>query len=306
MTLHAPLWEQNDSYPAALDRTLIDVLFATGGGVVLSTDLAVTQRGAGANMSVDVSAGKIVIPGTDISDQGKYLCWSDAVTNVVIATAPGTGLSRIDLVVAKVRDADAIGGSNNDWVIQAVTGTAATTGTQVAPAAPASSVTLAAVAVGPNVTSIVTGNLSDTRPTTRVSVRNNPQGTIYLSSGQTIGAAAQCSPMAVSSLRGGMTSPSNNLVVPVAGIYRVACQIQYISGGTSTAIGAMVYKNGSASGILSQQWASGGLVEISPGMSAEILLASGDILTLWGSSATNSSTAAVGLSTSLSASLVSV
>lgn len=160
MTLHTPTWLQAGSYSGDADRSLIDALYVNG-GVIAGGDLLVTQRGSGANMSVDVAAGKVVVVGTDVSGQNKYLCWSDAVTNVPIATAPGTGLFRIDLIVATVRDSDAIGGSNNDWIIQRVAGTAGSS--PIVPAIPASSTILAQVHVGPNVTSIVTANCTDLR-----------------------------------------------------------------------------------------------------------------------------------------------
>lgn len=160
MTLYAPSWMQNGSYSATLDRQLADALW-TGGGVVGVGDLLVSQHAAGANMSVDVAAGHIVVPGNDNAGQGKYLCWSYAVTNVTIATAPGTGLSRLDLIVAQVRDSDQNGGANDDWIITAVTGTASASPSYPSP--PASSLIIAGIAVGANVTSIVTANITDSR-----------------------------------------------------------------------------------------------------------------------------------------------
>ncbi|HVX20877.1 MAG TPA: tail fiber protein [Acidimicrobiales bacterium] len=151
MAFKAPISMQADSYTAALDRQVLDALYQTP-GVVASGHLVVTQRAAGANMSVDVAAGKCIITGTDASNQGKYLCFSDAVANVVLTTAPGTGLSRIDLIIAQVRDATVIGGSHNDWLVTVVKGTAASSPT--APAAPASSLVLARVLVGANVSTI--------------------------------------------------------------------------------------------------------------------------------------------------------
>lgn len=153
---------QNDTYSATQDRQMIDALFSAA-GILVTTDLAVSQRAAGANMSVDVAAGNCVVVGTDVTGQGKYLCKNTAVVNVSIAAAPSSGNSRIDLIVATVRDADADGGAHNDWIIQAVTGTAATTGTQVAPSAPVSSFILAQIAVGPTVTMILTANITDKR-----------------------------------------------------------------------------------------------------------------------------------------------
>lgn len=75
-------------------------------GVVLTTDLAVTERGAGANMSVDVSAGRCFIQNSsytaNTANSTKY--WgllSDAVTNLAISTNT-SGSTRIDKIVAKI------------------------------------------------------------------------------------------------------------------------------------------------------------------------------------------------------------
>jgi hypothetical protein len=156
---------QENTYPAQLDRWFIQDALGPGpallGGVGA---FAVSQHAAGANMSVDVAAGRALIPGTDVTNQGSYSVWSDAVTNVPLAAAPGTGQSRIDVIVLQVRDDFVIGGGHSDFVIVPIQGTAAATGSQTIPTIPASSVALAQVLVGPLVTSIVTANITDVRP----------------------------------------------------------------------------------------------------------------------------------------------
>lgn len=159
MTLRDPLWMQNLSYTAAEDRDAFAAL--TTAGVVAVPDLKVSQRGAGPNMSVDVAGGAAVITGTDAAGQGNYLCRSDAVTNVGLASSPASGQSRIDLIVATIRDA-AVTGSNNDWILQAVTGTASA-GTPAVPTLPASSLLLAQVTVNGLVTSILNADIADKR-----------------------------------------------------------------------------------------------------------------------------------------------
>lgn len=160
MALETPLHMQAGSYSGLADRTLEDTIFASA-GVIASGDLKITQRAAGANMSVDAAIGVAVITGTDVSEQGKYLCRSTAVTNVPLATAPGAGNSRIDAIYARVRDSAAIGGSFDDWIIAAVTGAAASSPTP--PAIPASSFLLGDVLVGSSVSSIVNANITDKR-----------------------------------------------------------------------------------------------------------------------------------------------
>jgi hypothetical protein len=131
------------------------------GGVhpTLGGQLAVTQNGS-PNMSVNVQAGVAYIPGNESTAQGVYFCHLAGTINLSIATAPGTGLNRIDLVVAQVQDSF-YSTINNSWALAVVTGTAAAS--PVAPSAPNNCLVLAQVFVGANVTSIVNGNITDQR-----------------------------------------------------------------------------------------------------------------------------------------------
>jgi len=144
VTLYPPLWAQNTKYPAALDRLVFSTTL--DGGVFATTDLQVGQRGAGTNMSVDVAAGRCVIPGPS----GSYLCVSDDVLNRPVASPPAVNNSRVDLVCATVTDNQATGvgdpSTPASWDIQVVTGTPATSNPQ-APALPANSVPLARIVV---------------------------------------------------------------------------------------------------------------------------------------------------------------
>jgi hypothetical protein len=76
-----------------------------GQGVLAPTDYAVSQRAAGANMSVDVAAGEALIEGDTTSDQGRYYCRETATTNVSITAADGSN-PRIDRVVLEILDND--------------------------------------------------------------------------------------------------------------------------------------------------------------------------------------------------------
>lgn len=158
MTLRDPLWMEGASYAGDEDRILIETLFSEG---VLNNGLAVTQRAAGTNMSVDVAAGACVIVGDDTSGQGSYLCKSTAVENVTIGAAPGGGNTRIDRIVAQVRDGTVLGSGNHDWVITAVAGTAS--GTPSAPALPASAISLATVSVAAGTVAVTNAMITDVR-----------------------------------------------------------------------------------------------------------------------------------------------
>lgn len=116
----------------------------------------VTQTGA-PSMAVIVRQGTCMIPGTEGGKQGMYVCHNDADKTISVAAAPGPGLSRIDIVQARVRDS-AYSGGNNDWLLEVKTGTPA--GSPVAPANDANAITIATIAVGSSVTSINTGNIT--------------------------------------------------------------------------------------------------------------------------------------------------
>lgn len=157
MTLHDPVFNQDLTYSAEEVRQTL-VAAAGDAGVLGSPSLAVSQRGAGANMSVDVAAGRCILPGIS----GSYVCWSDAVENLAISAAPSSGNSRIDLIVARVRDAQATGsGSDNDWVLEVVAGTPASSPS--APSVPSYAIELARVTLTDATTSITDGIITNTR-----------------------------------------------------------------------------------------------------------------------------------------------
>jgi hypothetical protein len=68
----------------------------------------------------------------------------------------------VDRIVCQVRANDIDGGANNDWIFQAVQGTAAAS--PVAPAEPANAVSVATVAVPAASVTVTAGNITDVRP----------------------------------------------------------------------------------------------------------------------------------------------
>jgi hypothetical protein len=161
MVLEDPLWQDGNTYPARLDRQFIEDVFNIEGVIDPSTGaLRVDPRAAGANMSIDVAAGRAVIKGDDEANQGSYRCISTAVENVPIGAAPGSD-SRIDLIVARVRDAAVTGGVSSDWVIEAIPGAVAAS--PVAPAVPNTAIPLAQVLVAAGTASITAGMIADRR-----------------------------------------------------------------------------------------------------------------------------------------------
>lgn len=164
MTIHVPAWMQGGSYTADTDRAVIQALLggspnqALTNGTLHSADLAVTQTGT-ASMVLDVAAGAAVINGTDATGQGPYIFVNDAQATVTIATADATH-GRIDLVVARVKDAE-FAGALTVGTIEPVTGTPASI--PVAPTAPTNTIILAQIEVDANATSITTAKITDQR-----------------------------------------------------------------------------------------------------------------------------------------------
>lgn len=128
-------------------------------GLAGPTDMAVVQHAAGANMSVDVSSGLVLVAGTQsVPTQGVYHGFNDATVNVTIAASNPT-YPRIDLVCVSIQDAY-YSGATNTGVIQAVTGVPAAS--PAVPTAPPNTVVLAHVYVGANVSSITNSNINGT------------------------------------------------------------------------------------------------------------------------------------------------
>ena len=122
--------------------------------------LAVSQRAAGINLSVDVAAGSCWVQGdTDTSAQPTYRCRNDAVVNLGIT--PDATNPRNVIVVAEVLDDAFDGGGSLLWRLRAVHGTAAAS--PVDPATPTSSIVLARIAVTAADASIADAQITDLR-----------------------------------------------------------------------------------------------------------------------------------------------
>jgi microcystin-dependent protein len=159
MTVEYPIWTQTRAYSARLDRNVVAAAWFEG----VLEGLTVSQRGAGANMSVDVAIGRCVIDGDNSSNQNSYMGVVTATENVVISTPPASN-SRYDIIVARVYDitAGGGGGASATFVIEAVAGVAAAS--PVAPAVPDTAILLATIGpLVPATTSVTTGMISDGR-----------------------------------------------------------------------------------------------------------------------------------------------
>lgn len=158
--INPPAFLQNRTdHSAAIDRGAFSALAESC--VLTSSDFSVSQRAAGANMSVDVNnGGTAFIEGTEATNQGYYSCLGDASAVNLTIGASSPSLSRIDIVVAQVEDSF-YSGSTDAWSLAVVAGTPASS--PVAPSAPDNSIVLAEVLIGVSVTSIVDANITDKR-----------------------------------------------------------------------------------------------------------------------------------------------
>lgn len=175
MTLHPPFWLQAQSPDADLTYSGFEVrnwlesnqrrtsgiineqgCLASGSGI----GFKVTQRGAGANFSVDVAAGRAIITDDDVTNGGPIAVWSDATVNVATPTAPASGTDNHRIIV-RVRNKL----ENNTWstydftpdIVPAVGG--------ALQAEPPSAITLAVVQIAHGQASVQNANITDYRET---------------------------------------------------------------------------------------------------------------------------------------------
>jgi len=147
MTIYVPGWMQGGTYTAQQDR-INSRAASFDEGVQDRTSFKVTQRAAGANMTVDVSAGVAIVTGDDQAFQGNYDVLSDATVSVsgFVATSANT---RYDVVGIQINDPNAGGAAGNNAVLTRVAGTQAAS--PVIPTIPNSFLPLAII--GPFTTS---------------------------------------------------------------------------------------------------------------------------------------------------------
>lgn len=187
-----PSWLQNGSHPAENDRLTAQAV-VSGSGYIGTGSLLVSANGT-PNMSVNVASGWGAIV-SSTANAGVYTFYNDATNNLTITTADPTN-PRIDRVVVTVNDS-AYSGATNNVTFTVVAGTPAASPS--APATPSNSISLATIAVAAGTTSIVAGNITDTRS--------------VASSNLVAGLAL---PLAGGTLTGGLTTaPSTASVFPI-------------------------------------------------------------------------------------------
>jgi hypothetical protein len=156
VALTPPLFLQEGVYSARVTRQLMSLIGTEG----VVSGLTVVQRSAGANMSVDVAAGKAIVEGDDQANQYLYLSVNEGTVNLPVQGADPTN-PRIDRVVLEIRDTNAGGPAGDDASLRVIEGTPA--GSPTAPALPDSAISLALIDVAAAATSILDANITDTQ-----------------------------------------------------------------------------------------------------------------------------------------------
>lgn len=183
------LFEQAGASPNLTWRS--GVLSSVSAATVLyPVDLQVVANST-PNLGIALNSGSYVI---NRASQGPYIgevqapITSASGTPITFTTAPGTGQSRIDVIALQVLDTGVGDGSLAAQVI-VVPGTAAATGSQTVPTLPVTGavMALAQVLIGPNVTTIVNGNITDVRKSASVG-----RGPRFLLPGDALTDAGNC------------------------------------------------------------------------------------------------------------------
>lgn len=150
MTIETPIWLQNGTYPARLDRAFIDRVMR--GAERVFDGLEVTQDGAG-SFNVVVAAGAAAIVGDDTALQGMYFVRVTQAETVAVPASPGSG-TRTDSVILRINDPQAGGGAGDNGVIECITGTSI----------PPTAVLLATIARTNTEGAILSAAITDARP----------------------------------------------------------------------------------------------------------------------------------------------
>lgn len=223
MTRLAPLWQQNNTYPAAVDRGLLTALFPAG----TSTGHTVTT--VNNTMNVSIAAGTTMVPMA--SNAGTELCRSDAADVLTLTTAPGAGLQRIDVICVQPRDSAVDAGGNDDFIFSTVIGTAAASA--VAPAVPAGRVALAQVLIPGTVVNLNTATVTDRR-LPLLDLTKMPRGRLAYADRQSNFAATVEADVGVALT---VTFPANRYI-------RLISMVRGVNGSVTSAIGVLRIREG--------------------------------------------------------------
>lgn len=147
------------TYTANDWRTLLTNLFDEG--ILGASSFEVSERAAGANMTLDVTAGVAVVEGDDAAGQGNYLVKASETLGAFTIDTADASNPRIDRVGIQLNDPSEGGSAGRNCTFVVVKGTAAASPS--APTLPDSFLELAQVTVPASATSIEDADITDTR-----------------------------------------------------------------------------------------------------------------------------------------------
>jgi hypothetical protein len=246
--------------------------------------------------SIMTVASNAVATQVQLTTQGAYYCYNDnsaGAVNLAISSSNPSN-PRIDVVIAQVEDA-AYSGSNNDWKLAVVTGTAAASPT--VPALPANAVVLAYVWVPAAATNIITADILDLR----VAFNRNPFRAFAYRNGAwttTTTAATMVWDTVVSNTDGGLATGTGLYTCPVSGIYLINANIRYTATATTNYANVYTIKNGAGLRFGPIIAAASTGATVASGLAVDIVAASaGDTLGVQTSFSTASLTGSTGQTT---------
>lgn len=143
-----------------LRASLLGSIFSREGVIDLrGGHLRVTQRGQGANMSVDIAPGRAAVFGDDASDQGAYEVNSTTTLNRAIP-APSQSTARTHRVILQIRDRS----ENGSWAPNTYDADILVQpDTNAGDALPPSAIPLATVTTPANASSVTTAMIGEQR-----------------------------------------------------------------------------------------------------------------------------------------------
>lgn len=175
-----------------------------------------------------------------LTTQGVYYCYNDNASGKVSLAIASSNPSnpRIDVVGMQVEDA-VYSGSNNDWKLAVITGTAASS--PVVPTFPANFLPLSLVWVPAAATNIVSADIVDLR----VNYNRNPLSATIHAGTTTSLSAASFTVVTMNTVDNDLTGSwngSNTWTVPFSGRYLVSATVSIATADRST---TAIYINGS-------------------------------------------------------------
>lgn len=227
--------QQGVSMPAVDLRQYVGGLVAAEGLRTIA-DLQVAQRAAGANMSVDVSAGTALFQ-DDHATGGGFYGYTLATTTNFAVTSAHASLPRIDRVVVKLLD-QFLGDASNAISVTVIAGTptagATLSNLTGAAAVPSSSLLLANILVPAASSSVTTANIANVSPV----LKTVSGATVYHSaSAQTVSSSTSLTSVLSQSIPAGVIGANGMVRVTIPADIAVAAAetflIKISLGGTT-------------------------------------------------------------------------